>query len=278
MTVNQLSFWDNADLEAGYQELAQLQFDRALRHFEIAAESPVKRKQTGYAIETCCYWKKRVGALSEILFDQGMIDDIYRDYLDYEFTGALQLFRRELLCFLAKTLGSSHPIDLCLFERIFDELIKNECPESALELVEQSLVQYPDNAELRYFFGQAYWQLGRYDSAGKMYVGACLSKPDNAYIKTLEPERLKTLAKEKGLAWTPAYGFLSGLLPLVEPTVEPTEDRLLQKARSVYGYLGLAEAHSLKKDSEKNLEYRKQLKSLNPDLFQLYLKLLKRRK
>src|SRR5690625_238605 len=123
MTANQLSFWDNTDLEAGYRELAQLQFDRALQHFKNAAKSSVKSKETGYAMETCCYWKERVGALFETLFERDIIEDIYRDYSDYEFTGALQLFRRELLCFLARSLGNSHPIDLCLFERIFDELI-----------------------------------------------------------------------------------------------------------------------------------------------------------
>lgn len=279
LAVEQLSIWDNAAMEQGYQSLSKLQFSEASLQFGEALRSADDKVTLENALAACRYWQSRIPVQSENEYGQGDLELVIGDLIRYPFTGSLLGLRKSLLLHMAATAGDAREISLSLLETLFDLLLALPELPTAIQLIRLAISQYPERKYLLYFLGQAEWRKGDKAEAKANYIRACLQHPGEDHSKRIEIEQLKGLSKQHGPAWAPAYGWINGFLPLIllrEETIARSEDH--QKALAAYTLLALSEDAIQKNDLKTSVRCRKEINAIKPELFQAYFRLLQQRK
>lgn len=276
MAFEQLSIWDNSLLEQGYRSLSALRFSEAALQFREALKASNDRKTLEEALAACEFWRLKIPVQPNTQTDAGLI---VQDFVRYPFSGSLLGLRRALLLHIAETAGNTKQISLPLLETIFDLLLALPDLPAAMQLVRQAISWYPGEKYLLYSLGQVLWRNNNKSEAKVNYIRACLLHPDGRYCKRIEIEAAKIPARQHGVAWIPAYGWIHGFLPLISlPEAVSAVDEVHQQAVDVYRLLYLSEEAARKKDLKSCIRCRKEIKDIKPDLYETYFRLLRRRK
>lgn len=140
--------------------------------------------------------------------------------------------------------------------------------QRAVASLKIAVIRLPDSARLRGFLGDALWCLGRETWARAEYAQALLMSPRDVSIADLKDPRLLDVISENGVEMAPVYGWLLGVLPLLDPDQIACGNKQVADA---YRRLNRAEQTRLSGDQDAAIEQRRRLREVYPDLFEAYM-------
>ena len=262
--------WDILAVGKGLNSLARLDFHDARSCFSSVLEVLPENTNAGRAMEDLQAWEG-VFRDMEGLAGESALSFFWNKIVAFPFRSSeiYQTLRQSLIKHLLTLLDGRAtlyiPPDLCS-GYLYLQLSDYSAAESHLRILVKSL---PENGRLQGYLADAIWMQGRREIANAMYAKALLLAPHEVSVAELCNRGLADLIKEHGPAITPVYGFLEGVLPLVEQEAPP----VTLEARS-YEFLQQAEhARRLGKHNEM-VAARRGLKNLAPEVLQDYLDFL----
>lgn len=280
MDAFQLSLWDNVALETGYRQLAALELEQAIQAFDEALKTDMGEAEAiRHSAATACFWHQRLsqpaasGSEEKAVFLAEWVDA----FGGYSFTPKMQAFEKRLVSHFADHLLLNEKMDVGLGERIFDLLLARTQYEKAGEVVSALRNSHPGMAGPVFMDIQVKWRSGQHAAAARQSAEAILAEPDHPALCRIEDPALRDLLDKHGAPKTPAYGWIAGILPLLRlPEAPPARDA--EHARAIEAYRALQSAHSCLKagDQPGCLQFRKALKTLDPELFRAYFLLISR--
>lgn len=278
MPVAQLSLWDNAALESGYRSMSHLELDEAVRNLNEALLSAFcDQETTRNSLAACNFWQPRIKKIKEI--EALAITNLLSDYSRFSFTRLMTGLKKALLSYLVECLSYEPNMNVSDMETAFDLLMNIDDFQVAENMVSKYINRYPENYSLLYFLAQAQWRNGNKAAATKNYTSALLYYPEKLFLPRIENNKLQELIHSYGLEKAPAYGWIMSVLPFVH-IINNIEKRDETHAQAISSYRLLQEAHKSAENNDivSGINYRKQLKTENPELYQAYFNLLKERK
>lgn len=286
MTGSQLNIfsWQKEKLAEGYQSLAVFRFDAAERAFrEIMQNYTAVDQEVDDALHSTTHWKK-VFEHYEAMSGNERIPFLHHEIIHFNFlnTWGMQRLRSALISRLVAMMREANTFyvntQVCLADLLL-ELGKNNEAEEAL--IDQLTCEPDPGALGRFRLAQIQWLNGNLTEAKKNYSLALLLAPANVPLNRIESGELKDLIETHGPGMAPAYGWVSGALPLVRIPTAAGESAVSEthcKALTCYRLLRKAEEAAKNNDLDACVEYRKQLKETDPDLYDRYFALLSKRR
>jgi tetratricopeptide (TPR) repeat protein len=259
--------WDALAVGNGYRCLAGLNFRQARTHFNNVRKTLPDHPAARQGLLDLEFWEEVFTALPG-LEPEPAIRLLWDRINTFSFgaTDGYRALRLSLLRHLLSRMdgldGLYIPADLC---RGYLHLELENYGAAAVEL-RLLLAHLPDNGRLHGYLADALWLLGKQEEAGAAYMTALLLDPAEVNTAALRNHPLLELIHEHGPALTPVYGYLAGLLPLIEPPA-----RAAAPEAKVYTHLRDAELARLRDDHQAMITARRNLKNLAPALLQEYL-------
>ena len=271
MVPKQISLWDNEALETGYRCMAKLKFEEAIGHFkEALATVFCDQKTTGEAIEACEYWQPLV---KEEELNIVVVNQFLSKYRMYPFTPLMVSARKELLCFAARSFTWISVPDTKTMETILDLFLSLKDYSGATDFLRNLTDRHPENHALLYYLAQAQWLDGKELAANDNYLAAIIYHPEKSFLPKIINGHLLKLIETYGMENTPAYGWILGKFPFVHiKTYIQEQHETHARALRCYRLLKLAHNASEQNDKNSRIQYSKQLKQENPEMYQLFFK------
>jgi len=259
--------WDLIAVGKGYNSLARLDFDDARSRFSGVLRDLPNHPEAGRGMRDLQYWERvfcnMAGheADSDLRFMWERINGFC-----FGNSESYRILRLNLLNHLL-TLMEGRPAfyappDLCC-GYLHLQLGNYAAAETHLRAVLGSL---PENGRLHAYLADALWMQGRAEIAGAAYAKALLLAPQEVAVEVMRNRLLAAVIGEYGPVLAPIYGFLEGLLPLVEQETPP----VTREAR-VYELLRQAEQARRLGNHQAMVTARRGLKNLAPEILQDYL-------
>lgn len=280
-TQMDLFSWQNETLAEGYQKLAAFRFDEAQSLFkEIKKKYDSVNPETEEAIHCTGYWKNVTGQLDDNK-SASSVSFLYTEISRYPFpkTWGMQLLRSALIRHLIGLMQKHNTIYVNDETTQSDLFLQLNQPKKAEHVLAGQLSVHPQDNNLRFRLAGIQWHNGQKGEAIRNYTLGLLRNPDLIPLNYLEYRELSDLIEHYGPAMTPAFGWISGLLPLlVLPDNIPVTGKTHTHALDCYRLLRKAEKASNERDTDATFKYRKALHDLNPGLYHEYFDLLSKRK
>ena len=271
MVPKQISLWDNEALETGYRCMAQLKFEEAIGHFKEALVTVFcDQKTTNEAIEACEYWQPHVKEEELTIVS---VNQFLFEYQQYQFTPLMASTRNALVRFAARSLTETPVSNMETMEVIFDLFLSLKDYSGAIDFLTNLTDRHPENHTLLYYLAQAQWLDGNQSAANDHYLAAIIYHPEKSFLPKIINDHLLKLIESYGMENTPAYGWILGRVPLVHLKEDILErDEKHARALRCYKLLKLAHNSSEQNDKNSRIQFSKQLKLENPEMYQLFFK------
>jgi len=263
--------WDAIAVGNGYQSLSRLEFNDARKHFFRVLNAVPDHPAAGRGIDDLNFWEgvfrdmEELDSKSTVSFLWGRIADFpFGSSESYE---SLRLsLIKHLLTLLEGEANFYVPPDLCsgyLCLQVGDY----STAEAHLRILIDRL---PENGRLHAYLADSLYMQGKEESAGAAYATALFLAPREVPVSAICNRRLTDVIQEHGVELAPIYGYLKGVLPLVNLKTEPLTDEtraceLLRQAE---------QAMHLGKHDEM-VAARRSLQQLAPNILKDYLAWLK---
>jgi hypothetical protein len=281
MNGRQLSLWDNVALESGLQCLNSMELDAAIEHFNDCLTSRLgNREKLLKFINICSDWKQKMAFSSGTPFSAAKISELISDISRYYFPPEMAGLKSSLLIFISGLVPDVvAELDPESVEMLFDQLLLVEEFDKAGSIIKDYFQKFPEKITLLYLIAQAKWLGDELGEANRIYTMALLSDPVNVPLQRIKNRRLKELIQTRGAAMTPAYGWIDHILPFL-PLEKLSELPVTEETHALQSYRLLQESQRAlnRRDMTACINYRKQLKSLAPELYEAYFNLLKFKK
>ncbi len=229
-------------------------------------------------IEACHYWRTRIQYPAVSRSPQETITILISDFIGYSFASEMAGFKKALVRHIAGCMLNETDIGFNDIETVFDLLLDIQDYQIAENLVTQHINRHPMNKISLYLQAQVLWLIGNYSEANIAYARALLCCPGRLPEKRIVNNKLNDLIRSCGPAMAPAFGWVRGVLPFVPQTdeIKACDEEHL---RALESYRLLQKAyHALNNEDLKScVNYRKQLKTHSPVLYDEYFNLLKQR-
>jgi len=283
MEHSQLSLfsWQKAVLAEGYEQLVVFSFDEAEFIFrQLGEKYESADPEMEDALDCTRYWKnvfEQFESTSPAKSIAILHDEISQ--FDFQKTWGQQQFRLALIRHLTELMQQQNLFYLNSHTTLSDLFLQLREPEKAGQLLTEQVSSSPLDNKLRFRLAQIHWQNMQKGEAKRHYTLGLLLNPAEVPRPFLECNEIAGLIEEYGPEMTPAYGWVSGVLPLVQvpDDITPAGDSHVN-ALTCYRLLHDAEKASKKSDMDACVEYRKVLKQTDPEFYQEYFALLSRRK
>jgi hypothetical protein len=280
MEGRQLTIGDNLALENGCRHLSELQFGPAIEYLTkaIGLES-ADQEQIQQLTDVCRFWQRRIPGPEPQNPQAPSIEDFLQDFCSYPFRPALTGLKKNLLIHIIGKMHNQSDLNADLVVTAFDQCLAIQECKLAEDLVYDYNRHHPDNRISNYLLAQAQWLQGNYLDAGNNYALGLLKYPDAMPVERIENKNLKELILMFGVEMSPAYAWIRNILPLLDQIDDINAmESAHQKALDCYRLLIMAEEAKNRNDMKGCVNYRKQLKLLNPLLYEEYYYMLKKRK
>jgi hypothetical protein len=280
MEIRQLTIWDNLALENGTRCLSALQFEEALEHFSKAIkQDTADAKSIEKLVEACMHWQSRTHNPEQPESQAGYIEDFLMDYGRYPFSPGMTGLKKRLLLYILSLMQDEPAITAGLAETAFDLCLSLKEYGQAENLVNIFNRNNPKNRISQCLLAQAQWLQENFYDAGRNYAQALLRYPDALPISRIENRALRDLILTVGPELAPAYALIRNILPATDLTGEIIAGNPVhQKALRSYRLLTEAQEALNRNDMKASVNFRKQLKALEPELYNEYFKWLKQHK
>lgn len=259
--------WDLVEVGNGYRCLARLAFDQAKGHFGRVLDALPDHQAAAAGLQAVGYWEQVLQTLAALQGEAAVA-------FFWKRLGAFSFGSSDVECELrANLLRRLHvvmenaavdylPPDLC---RGFLSLQLGAYVTAETQL--RSLIEsVPEEGLLYGYLAEALWLQGRREIANGVYVTALLLDPDRMAAYTVCNPRLADIITEYGTSLAPVYGFLQGVLPLVEQEIATATE-----ATRIYASLRRAERARHRQDHANMIAARKDLQVQAPEIFADYL-------
>lgn len=270
----QLDIFDpeNRTLTEAFQAMLEMDFPQAVKLYQaVLDQHPGQEQALEYSL-VARQWERffrqcdpRESNDDRSLFWQEILENPYQQR-------ALQNVQDALMKFLAAEATKARQWWLDEVTHLSDLYLKLGLPEKA----EQQLHTYQKAEGLSaYSLLALSWSQhlqGKLKPAGQHYVLGCFQGPSAAMVQRFTSERLKDRAEKEEPAWLPAYGWLMGLLPLLNPG--EIQQKIAPQPTEVFAvYSTLYHAEKARRSQAENLvALRKKLKETAPkELFKGYM-------
>jgi len=262
--------WDSLEVGQGYQSLARLDFAGARAHFSRTLVICPGHAEGGRGLEETDFWEAK-----------------FREADGQDPEAALMFLWEQVAAFHFVNSGNHRHLHHSLLSSLLSIMVQindgerwYQAPglcrgylhlqlgenEEAARFLRILLEELPGNGLLHRYLGDALWRQGRKDVARAAYAVALLLAPHDVAAATIPLPQLEAIVMEYGPALAPIYGFLAGILPLVEPPCLPdsTEARACE-------WLRQAELARCQGHHPSMLAARRALKGVAPEILTDYL-------
>ncbi|MFZ5799221.1 MAG: hypothetical protein ACOY3O_12470 [Thermodesulfobacteriota bacterium] len=258
--------WEALAASSGYHCLAALDFDGARDHFTRILRGIPDHAEASRGLRDLEFWQ-------EVFRELDRRDPKEQPLFLWERITAFRFrnvashrnMRRALIGRLLPMLAGDHfyhPPDLCRGYLLL-ELGNFGAAADEFRLL---LAHLPENGHLHGYLAKALWLLGKEEEAKTACTIALLLDPAAVNTAALPSPPLLELIHEHGPALAPVYGYLAGLLPLIEPPSQANSPEA-----QAYSCLRQAELARLRDDHPAMVEARRELKRLAPAVLKNYL-------
>jgi len=259
--------WDIITTASGFASLAQLDFEDARTRFMQVLRSLPEHREAKKGLRNLEFWEHVFATMDGLGFGEtlsflwGNINGFAFDSSEHS-----RVLRQTLIKRLHALLGNRpryyEPPDLCS-GYLHLQLGKYAKAETDLRLL---LDDWPDDGLIHFFLAESLWLQGRTEVAGPVYATALLLAPCEISKRKMSSLSLRRVLQEFGPTLAPIYGYLNGVLPLVQ------YDGLPDTAENqIYHALRQAELARSTNCHQEMVDARRILKSLSPEIFKEYL-------
>jgi len=273
--------WQNEVLAEGYQQLAAFNFDEAefvflqLREKYVSADPEMED-----ALVCTRYWKEVFQQL-EKTNSANSIAFLHDEISQFRFkkTWGQQRFRSVLIHHLIGLMQRYDVFYVNSLTTLSDLFLQLKEYKKAVQVLSDRVSVAEQDNRLRFRLAQAQWKMKEKRDARRNYALGLLINPASVPLEFLECGETVDLLRSRGPEMAPAYGWVFGILPLVQPpdNISPGNDTHL-KALTCYRFLIKAEKASIHDDPDATVEYRKALKESDPEFYKEYFSLISKRR
>jgi hypothetical protein len=274
-------FSQSSDMLAeGYQKLSAFEFAEAKSVFYQINETLINKEQDVETALTCTgHWERVFNRLEKKVATE-KISYLFNQIEQFEFNNewGFQKLRASLITHLIGLMQQQNLFyvnEQTAISDLYLQIGKHKMTERSIT---DRINAFPFDTPARFRLAQLQWNQKQKGSALRNYTLGLLIDPESAPVRYLECEQTSVLIQTHGPDMTPAYGWISGILPLllVPETITPVSNNH-RNALACYRLIRNAEKASKKKDLETCVELRKELKSGWPYVYQEYYKLISKR-
>ncbi len=265
----QLFQWDLLETGNGHACLARLDFDQAEAHFNRVLGALPGHQVAEAGLRSVQYWQQALSdaeGVEEIEVLTGLWQRI--EAFTFPATEASRMLRANLIRHLLSLMNGVTtlyvPPDLCS-GYLYLQLGEYLAAETHLRALIENC---PGHGRLYGYLADALWLQGRCEIAGGVYATALLVAPQQVNVDALCNRQLAQIIARHGVDLAPVYGFLRGVLPLVD-----LEIAVDAEATKIYSLLRQAESALLCQDAESIIRFRRELAVLAPEVLDAYLPL-----
>lgn len=264
--------YDIVRVSQAYEILGRFDFQGAQRIFEEVLAQNSNNSLAFEGITLIHHWQDRLDGLKQLDSQKSL--SLWKKVKEYPFgpgNGAQQLRKgiiEKLIEFFKDNPLDYFPPDLCL-GFLYLQTGDYKKAEVALRTL---LHHYSHHVKLITFLGNALWLQGRQFEARTAYTKALLLDPSAVSLEYLKDEAFIQIIDREGLGMAPHYGWIEGLLPLINIEKELSVRTTHQK---IYSFLFHTEKARQKGDHEMMIKYRKKLKEEAKEFFDIYMEHLR---
>lgn len=268
---NQLGLFQNMELLAAYSCFYELHLKKAVFLFKKALEGFCPDpEQIRANIEFCEYWIRlmeagEVSSLLEIGNREVYFSNFLTAFRDYPFSEGNKTMKVKLLRFLTEKIYLEN--HLGIGQNLAELLIEHKEYHLAARLLKKLTKENRTEYALFYKLAEAQCWEGNITGSRRNYARAMLFFPKANFNHHIKDDKLLKIINAVGMEFTPAYGRIYGLLPVVKIGGLKPIDQSHAYALKSYDLL-----NRIYRAGKNNLEERKVLKDFNPKLFAAYLK------
>lgn len=212
--------WDLLAVGNGYRSLASLDFSQAMGQFIRVLDALPNHQAAGEGLRTTQYWQETFETLPTLEGEKA-VAYLWQRLRTFAFDESEndRALRTNLLRQLQTVMEHAGvdylPPDLC-HGFLSLQLREYEAAENQL----RSLMEiFPEDGLLYGYLADTLWLQKRRELANSFYALALLLAPDLMANHTVCNQRLATIIAGHGAALAPIYGYLDGVLPLVEQEI-----------------------------------------------------------
>lgn len=267
-------------LAEGFEKLSAFEFEEAESVFHQTNKKFTDNERDVETALTCTgHWKSIFCGLEKLEVTE-KVPHLFDHIERFEFNNqwGFQKLRSSLI---------THLIGLMQLQNLFYVNGQTAVSDLFLQIGKRQMAErsitgrinaFPDDTPARFRLAHLQWNQKLKGSALRNYALGLLFDPESAPAQYLMCEQTAALIKSHGPHMTPAYGWIAGILPLMQvpEAVTPVSENH-RNALACYGVMREAEKAAKKRDMETCVELRKELKSGWPDLYNEYYKLISKR-
>ncbi len=275
--ATQLALWDTEAIENGYKLMHELDLTTAVKKFSEAINLGIgDRDELENALACCRFWKEKLDGLngSEEVTSR-LVADFLKSYREYPFISMHQRFKKKLLEFFVAQNQAILARDSVLARNAAGLLFLIDNYNASVGILEAGLTHFPDDADIQYALARAYWFRGDFDKANEIYFGMLFHHPDRVDASRIENHKLQRLISEHGVNLALAYGTIYEVITL--KTIPEKIDFVDDDHRvGVKCLIHIRESRNARRtrDQKADMQHRKKLHSLSPEVCQAYIKSL----
>jgi len=270
--------WQTEELARGWQTLSNLDFNKAEKIFFEVLKQDKDDEEAATALKITSSWRKYFEKYNK-LQDKGKVQFLFSKLESFLFPKAwgTMLFKNALLqkiIFIAQKAGVFFINNNITVSDLYLMINKPELAEiEILQYVKTNDTSVPVITRL----ADVQWILGKHTESRQNYMKALMLNPNEINPEITNNRTLAEIVKKYSAEMTPAWGWIYSQLPMIELNAN---ELYYKSKRGLYAYylLWMSEKSSVEKNFKQMVNYRKLLKEKEPELYDAYFELLKKRK
>ena len=262
--------WDRVKVGEGFSALAGLDFAKAQITFQHLLSTWSGHPDASLGLGMAATWADFLTG-AETLQTRDAIVSLWEQIRLYSFGQFGQALRRALIqrviALMEEDTDLYIPPDLCL-GRLLLEIEDYKSAEAAFKHL---LETHPCDGKILVWLANCLFRQGRTSEARVVYAKVFLSAPLEVMLEEIEDKELVEAIADEEAYSAAIWGWLRGVLPLVDAEEGPPLDRKHEEALRVYQTLRRAEKARARGAHEEMVERRRLLKELAPAVFLQYM-------
>ncbi len=262
--------WDRVMVREGFSALARLDFLKAQGTFQDVLARWPGHPDASAGLGMAATWADSLRDV-KILQRREAAGLLWERLQSYPFGQSGGELRRTLIqraiTLMEEDADSHISPDSCL-GRLYFEMEDYGRAEAAFRRI---LETQPRDGRLLVWLGNCLFIQRKTSEARVVYARAFLSAPSEVNLEEIEDKELVEAVADEEVYSAAIWGWLRGVLPLIEMEVESPHDRKHENALLVYHTLRCAEKARAKAAYEEMVEQRRLLRKLSPTVFLQYM-------
>ncbi len=262
--------WDRVKVGEGFKALAGLDFAKAQVIFQNLLSKWPGHPDASAGLGMVATWADALSK-AEVLQRRDAIVSLWERIRSYPFGQCGHALRRALIqrvvALMEEDAALYVPPDLCL-GCILLELEDYGKAEAAFRHL---LEIHPREGRILVWVGNCLFRQRKTSEARVVYAKALLSEPSEVKLEEIEDKELVGAIADEEVYSAAIWGWLRGILPLVDVEEGPPHDRKHAEALRVYQTVRRAERARVNSTYEEMVAQRRLLKELAPAVFLQYM-------